>query len=91
MGKIYERVIHTRLKKIAEEQNWFNNCQHDFREGRSTETAAHSLISHIEENFKQKKYTATTFLDIKSAFDNAWSPVSLPLLIDRGETVEVEI
>jgi hypothetical protein len=62
MGKIYERVIYTRLKKIAEEQNWFINCQHGFREGRSTETAAHSLISHIEKNFnKQKKYTATTF------------------------------
>jgi hypothetical protein len=54
MGKIYERVIHTRLNKIAEEQNWFNNCQHGFRKGSSTETAAHSLISHIEENFKQK-------------------------------------
>jgi hypothetical protein len=84
MGKIYERVIHTRLKKIAEEQNWFNNCQHGFREGRSTETAAHSLISHIEENFKQKKYTATTFLDIKSAFDYAWSPAILSAMINKG-------
>ena len=54
MGKIYERVIHTRLQKIAEEQNWFNNCQHGFREGRSTETAAHSLISHIEETLNKR-------------------------------------
>jgi hypothetical protein len=45
--------------------------QHCLRGNRSTETAAHSLVSFIESAFSEKKVCATIFLEIKSTFDSA--------------------
>ena len=52
LGKMFEKIIHDRLTWIAEKQNWFGDNQHGFSEGRSTETAMHTLANIVEENFK---------------------------------------
>ena len=43
LGEIFEKIIHDRLTCIAEKQEWFGNNQHGIYEGKSTETAMHTL------------------------------------------------
>jgi hypothetical protein len=50
LGKIFEKIIHDRLTWIGEKQEWFGNNQHGFCEGKSTETAMHTLANIVEEN-----------------------------------------
>ena len=70
-SKIFERIMLSRLKWHAVEEKWFNEGQHGFREGYSTESAIHYLVHHIESHFSKKEFTACAFIDIKSAFDSA--------------------
>nr|CAH0106964.1 unnamed protein product [Daphnia galeata] len=58
--------------------------QHGFTQGRSTETAAHSLISFCDEGRDAKCVTACAFLDIKNAFDAAWHPAIISALAVRN-------
>ena len=81
LSKLFERILHTRLKKLAVDNQWFSHNQHGFREGKSTETAVTDLVNHIECSWKAKKTVACAFLDIKSAFDAAWHPMILRGLI----------
>jgi ribonuclease HI len=83
-SKLLERVILNRLKWFATEEQWFSHFQHGFREGKSTESAAHQLIERIENGFKRKAFTACVFLDIKAAFDSAWHPAIIQALSRRG-------
>jgi ribonuclease HI len=83
-SKLLERVILNRLKWFATEEQWFSQFQHGFREGRSTESAAHQLIERIENGFSRKAFTACVFLDIKAAFDSAWHSAIILALSRRG-------
>jgi hypothetical protein len=60
-----------------------SDFQHGFREGRLTESAAHSLISLTESAFDERKVCAAKYLDIKSAFDSAWHPAIIASLVKR--------
>ena len=80
LGKIFEKIIHDRLAWLADKDKWFGENQHGFREGKSTETAMHSLAHIIENNFKNKILTTVLFLDISGAFDCAWPPAILAAL-----------
>lgn len=84
MSKTLEKLILNRLTWLARTQSWLCDSQHGFREGRSTETAAHSLVSCIESAFTAKESAAGAFLDIKSAFDSAWHPAILAALAKRS-------
>ena len=84
LAKILEKIILNRLQWYAKNGNWISSNLHGFTEGRSTETACHSLVSFIENGFNCKQVTACTFLDIKSAFDMAWHLAILAALIKRG-------
>ena len=83
LSKLFERILHTRLKKLAVDNQWFSHNQHGFREGKSTETAVTDLVNHIECSWKAKKTVACAFLDIKSDFDAAWHPMILRGLISK--------
>ena len=84
LAKILEKIILNRLQWYARNGNWISSNLHGFTEGRSTETACHSLVSFTENGFNCKQVTAFAFLDIKSAFDMAWHPTILAALIKRG-------
>jgi hypothetical protein len=83
-AKIFEKVVLGRLLWFTNAHEWLNDCQHGFRENRSTDSAAHSFISFIESAFSEKKVAAAAFLDIKSAFDSAWHPAIIAALSSRG-------
>ncbi len=80
----YLKKIHSRLQALSESHDWFNNNQHGFRKGKSTETAASALIGIVKSGFKNKKVVSCAFLDINSAFDAAWHPAILNGLIDKS-------
>jgi hypothetical protein len=84
MAKFLEKVVLGRLAWLASVNEWFSVNQHGFRENRSTETAAHSLVSFIESSFSEQKVCASAFLDIKSAFDSAWHPAIISALAIRA-------
>ena len=84
LAKLFERLIHSRLKKAASSENWFNECQFGFRAGKSTESAASALVTLVENNFKKRLFTSCVFLDIKSAFDSTWPPAILSGLLRKG-------
>jgi hypothetical protein len=84
LAKLLEKVIHDRLIWYSRSLNAISDFQNGFREGRSTETAAHSLISFVETGFEEKKVSAAAFLNIKSAFDSAWHPAIIAALAIRS-------
>ena len=83
-AKIFEKVILGRLQWHAKRGNWVSDNQHGFMDGKSTETAVHSLVDFVETNFESKQVTACALIDIKSAFDSAWHQAILAALIRRG-------
>ena len=83
LGKIYELIIHKRLRWYSQANQWISSAQHGFMEGKSTETAAHDLVYNIEASFNKKSFTAVAFLDITSAFDSAWPTSILDSLLKK--------
>jgi hypothetical protein len=57
--------------------------QYGFRDVESTETAAHSLITNIQNGFVEKKLCAFAF-DIKSTFDTVWLPAIITSLLKKN-------
>lgn len=82
--KIFEKIILRRLTWLSINQGWISERQHGFRENRSTETAAHTLISFVEKSFSKGNYAAAAFLDISGAFDSAWPPAIIQSLSNKG-------
>ena len=70
IGKLFEKIITKRLTKISEEKQWIPQFQNGFRRGRSTINNLIILQQEIHAAFKDKKYMATAFLDIKKAYDS---------------------
>ena len=83
LAKILEKIILGRLYWTAYKFELLSSNQHGFRESHSTDTAAHSLTFFIESAFSEKKFCASAFWDIKSAFDLAWHPAIIAALSRR--------
>lgn len=83
LAKFLEKVVPGRLAWLASVK-WFSVDQPCFRENRSSETAAHYLVCHIEEALSEQKVCALAFLDIKSAFISAWHPAIISDLANRA-------
>ena len=83
LGKIFEKIIHKRLVWYAKKDRWLDERQHGFKEGRSTETAALTLVRTIEKNKLKQLCTSVLFLDISAAFDSAWPPAIVHALLKK--------
>ena len=83
MGKLFEIMILKRLTWISRQNDWICDAQHGFTEGKSTETACHSLAKWVEDGFSRKEFTGAIFLDIAGAFDNAWNPAIISSLLTK--------
>ncbi|KZS04064.1 Uncharacterized protein APZ42_033066 [Daphnia magna] len=84
LAKVLEKLILSRIRWVASTHQRLSPSQHGFTLGRSTESAAHSLISFCESSNLAKCTTACAFLDIKSAFDAAWHPAIISALDSRN-------
>ncbi|KZS07320.1 Uncharacterized protein APZ42_028989 [Daphnia magna] len=83
LAKILEKLVLNRFLWHSSTAQWLSPNQHGFTQGKSTETATHSLISFCDAAKEAKCVTACAFLDIKSAFDTAWHPAIISALADR--------
>ena len=70
VGKLLERIIHSRLTTFIECSKLLKENQFGFRGNRNTIQAILTMVEEIKENFHVKdNVTKCTFLDLKKAFD----------------------
>lgn len=68
-SKIFERIVYNRMLVFLNRFNLITDCQHGFRPGRSTQTAAFSFIEFVYKNLDKGNYVAGLFFDLSRAFD----------------------
>ena len=83
-GKVFERIIEKRLRKLAEQHKWIPPSQHGFRAGKSTSTYLAQLVSTIQHNRAIKQPTAGVFVDLQKAFDSIWHDGMIYMLAELG-------
>ncbi|GFW87436.1 RNA-directed DNA polymerase from mobile element jockey [Trichonephila clavipes] len=80
LGKCFERLIINRVAWRLYKDNYFNKNQFGFMPHKCTEDALVKLNEIVLKGKKRNIHTVLVFLDLKSAFDNAWWPGILNLL-----------
>lgn len=72
LGKLYEKLLLTRLMKIIKEKNIIKNHQFGFRAQHSTTQQLVRLSKFISLGFNHNQSTGVISLDIEKAFDTTW-------------------
>ena len=68
-GKIFEKVIFTRLYSFITSKNLIYENQYGFRKCHSTSHAINYSATHIEKLIRDKKHVLGIFIDLSKAFD----------------------
>ena len=68
-GKIFEKLIYSRLYSFLTAKNILNTNQYGFRKGRSTIHALHSSVNTIQDSLRNGKHVLGIFVDLSKAFD----------------------
>ena len=68
-GKIFEKLIYSRLYSYFISQRLITENQFGFRKGHSTSHALNYSVAHIEKSIKDKKHVLGIFIDLSKAFD----------------------
>ena len=87
VGKLLERIVHTRLMQHLENNKLVNQIQYGFRKNHSTTDALLRLQTFVKENRALRRHTAAIFFDLKKAYDTIWKYGlirDLPLYNVRG-------
>lgn len=84
IGKVFERIIHTRLSTAMEDLKCIPDFQFGFRRGHSTTHALGYLIGHTRLALRARKTTASLFFDVAKAFDSVWHNGLLCKMIRLG-------
>ncbi|WP_443057091.1 reverse transcriptase domain-containing protein [Streptomyces sp. IBSBF 2390] len=65
-----------------------SNAQHAYCEGKSTETALHTIVRNLEDSIEQSDLTLVDFIDIEGAFNNVTAEAIIDSLsrknVDQG-------
>ncbi|GBP95907.1 Probable RNA-directed DNA polymerase from transposon X-element [Eumeta japonica] len=69
LGKVYEKILKTRLSEYLFGKGLIINEQFGFRPNHSCPQQALRLVEYITEGFKTKKRTVAVFFDVAKAFD----------------------
>jgi hypothetical protein len=69
MLKMMEKLVDRHIKDEIFELHALHRYKFAYQPGKSTETALHRAITHIEEALENGKVTLGAFLDIEGAFD----------------------
>ena len=72
IGKIFEKLVNTRLRQFLEENNLYNFQQYGFRQGKSTTHVTNMIHECIKHNSAQGYKTAILSKDVQKAFDTVW-------------------
>ena len=68
-GKIFEKVIYTRIYNFAISQGILDKNQFGFRKSHSTSHAVNYSVKIIDESLKKKRHVLGIFIDLSKAFD----------------------
>ncbi|KAG7473121.1 hypothetical protein JOB18_002640 [Solea senegalensis] len=72
IGKLFERILTSRLTRHIESMGLLGIHQAGFRKGRATTDNILRLSEDIHRNFNKKEITLAIFFDIEKAFDKVW-------------------
>ena len=72
VGKLYERILESRLREFVEKSKVLNDSQNGFRAGRSTATYIIKMLAKIQHDINNKQKIAGIFIDLQKAFDSVW-------------------
>lgn len=82
LGKIYERLILSRIQAFLTEREIIPNHQFGFRHGRSTVHQLARVSGKIKECLTQKKSAGMLSVDLQAAFDTIWHAGLMHKLMD---------
>ncbi|MCP4489865.1 MAG: reverse transcriptase family protein, partial [Gammaproteobacteria bacterium] len=68
-GKIFEKVIYSRLHEFLISNNVISDCQFGFRKGHSTSHALNYSVEEINKQLSSGKHVLGIFIDLSKAFD----------------------
>ena len=91
-GKLFEKVIATRLADFLDINNILTARQFGFRKSHSTELAAVKLYDHFLNKLDKKETTCSIFLDLAKAFDSVNHQILLAKLYKyniRGSALDL--
>ncbi|GFT26360.1 RNA-directed DNA polymerase from mobile element jockey [Trichonephila clavipes] len=72
IGKLFEKIILSRLKEHANNNNIIPSFQHGFRENTATNHQLLRLTNLVVGGFNNHETTGGAFLDVEKAFDRVW-------------------
>ena len=72
IGKLFERLILSRIQNFLEIHDILPNYQFGFRRGHSTTHQINRVCKTIRDGFQNKQSTGMVLFDISCAFDSVW-------------------
>lgn len=72
LGKLFERILLSRIKKVLDEKELIPQYQFGFREGHSTTHQIVRVRNYIQNNFRQHKSSGLLLMDLSNAFNTVW-------------------
>ena len=72
LGKIYEKIIKTRLNYYCEGKNVIPKCQAGFMRGRGVSDHLAKFSAKIRRARARRKLLFTVFFDVRRAYDTVW-------------------
>jgi hypothetical protein len=72
IGKLFERILLSRLLREVDRCGILRDEQFGFRAKHSTTLQLARLVERVTRNFEEKRLTGVVFLDVAKAFDTVW-------------------
>jgi hypothetical protein len=72
--KVLETLLHKRINKDKNQQDWIPHHQIRFRQAHSTVQPCHCITDIINKALEDHQYSTAVFLDVSQAFDKVWQP-----------------
>ena len=69
LGKIFEKIIYSRLYKFISSKDIISDSKFGFRKQHSTSHAIHHSVNFIKESHSKALYVLSIFIDLSKAFD----------------------